>query len=55
LITAALILTKKGYLSADEIRHALLTYTLTARDEKREFLPLDYERVNKALRVRLYL
>jgi hypothetical protein len=51
LITAALILLKKGYLTADEIRHALLAYTLTARDAKREFLPLDHEWVNKALRV----
>ena len=51
LITATLILIKKGYLSADEIRHALLAYTLTAREFQIEFLPLEYEKVNKALRV----
>jgi hypothetical protein len=51
LITAALILTKKGYLGADEIRHALLAYTLTAREGSCEFLPLEFSKVARALRV----
>ncbi len=52
LVSAALILVKKGYLTADEIRHALLAYTLTARDCKSEFVTLDYAMIIKALRVR---
>jgi len=44
-------LIKKGYLTADEIRHSLLAYTLTAREFQTEFLSLEYEKVNKALRV----
>ncbi len=52
LITASLMLTKKGHLTPDEIRHALLAYTLASRDCKSEFLPLDYDCVNKALIVR---
>ena len=52
LVTATLILLKKGFLTADEIRHALLAYTLAARDCKTEFLPLVYSCVIQALRVR---
>jgi hypothetical protein len=34
LITTAVIITRKGYMNIDEIRHGVLAYTLTARDSK---------------------
>jgi adenylate kinase family enzyme len=51
LITTALLLLKKNYLTSDDIRHGLLAFTLSARDQKTEFIPLKYEKIVKCLRV----
>jgi hypothetical protein len=51
LVTSALLLLKKTYLTADEIRHGLLAFTLCARDHKTEFIPLRYAQIIKCLRV----
>ncbi len=51
LVTTAMMIHRKGYLSSDEIRQGLLAYTLTARDCSREFLPLDHEKLVKAFRL----
>lgn len=51
LITTALIITKKGYLTVDEIRQGVMAYTLTARETKSEWLPFTTEKVLKAFRI----
>ena len=51
LIITSLIITRKSYLSSDEIRHGLLAYTLISRECKSEFLPLYVEKIIKAFRV----
>lgn len=45
------MLLRKGYLNKDDIRHGLLAFTLSVRECQTEFLPLDYPRVVKALRI----
>lgn len=50
-MSTAVILLTKGYLSMDEIRQAILAYTLVCRETKAEFLTLTFEKVNKAFRV----
>ncbi len=51
LIITSLIITRKGYLTIDEIRHGLLAYTLISRECKAEFLPMYVEKIIKAFRV----
>lgn len=51
LITTALLLHKKNYLTSDDIRHGLLAFTLSARELKTEYLPIRYSAIVKCLRV----
>ena len=55
LIPTTLLVLRNGYMTNDQVRHALNAYTLAVRDARTEFLPLVYETVIKALRVRLAL
>jgi hypothetical protein len=52
LISTGIIVIKSGYLTGDQIRHGLAAFTLATRDSKMDFLPLQYDKVVKALRVR---
>lgn len=51
LIPTTLLVLRNGYLTNDQVRHALNAYTLSVREARTEFLPLVYETVIKALRV----
>ena len=52
LITTAVTITRKSYLSIDEIRQGIIAYTLISRECKHEFLPMYVEKIIKAFRVR---
>lgn len=52
LITTAITLTRKSYLTIDEIRLGLNAYTLICRECKAEFLPMYVEKIIKAFRVK---
>lgn len=51
LIITAIIITRKMYLTTDEIRHGISAYTLISRECKSEFLPLFVEKIIKAFRL----
>lgn len=51
LITTSVTLTKKSYLSHDEIRQAIIAYTLISRECKEEWLPMYVEKIIKAFRI----
>lgn len=51
LVTASVIITKKGYMTIDEIRHGVMAYTLISRECKSEWLPMYVEKILKAFRI----
>lgn len=51
LITSSIIITKKSYMTCDEIRHGLLAYTLISRECKSEWLPMYVEKIIKSFRM----
>jgi len=53
LIEAAIVLSKKWLMSGKDMFFAINAYLLVARETKSEFLELNYEKIQKALRVRI--
>eukprot|EP00347_Sterkiella_histriomuscorum_P021092 403335284 len=51
LITTSVMITRKSYMTIDEIRHGLLAYTLISRECKNEWLPMYVEKIIKAFRM----
>jgi len=55
LVITSLVLLYHNYITGDEIRQAIDAYTLQCRDKERktEYLELNFESIQKALRVSL--
>jgi hypothetical protein len=51
LLTTAMIITKKGYMTLDEIRQGVMAYTLTARETKSEWLLFTTDKILRAFRI----
>ena len=56
LVMTSLVLLYHNYITADEIRLAIEAYTLQVREKARrqEYLDLNFETIQNALRVSLY-
>ena len=56
LVMTSLVLLYHNYITGDEIRLAIDAYTLQVREKERrqEYLDLNFETIQKALRVSLY-